>query len=60
MLEINDKNKELVKIDETSLKEQNLLERYHLQDAFVKSWEIFTKELGMPEIKLIGIEVEPH
>ena len=43
MLEINDKNKELVKIDETDLKEQNLLERYHLQETFINSWEIFTK-----------------
>ena len=60
MLEINDKNKELVKIDETDLKEQNLLERYHLQETFINSWETFTKELGLPEIKLIGTEIKPH
>ena len=60
MLEINNKSKELVKIDETDLKEQNLLERYHLQEAFINSWETFTKELGLPEIKLIGTEIKPH
>jgi len=60
MVEINDKNKKLVKIDVTGLKEQNLLERYHLQEAFVNSWDIFTKEINMPEIKLIGTEIRPH
>jgi hypothetical protein len=60
MLEIDETTKKLIKINETDLKEQNLLERYHLQEAIVNSWDVFTKEIGLPEIKLIGKEITPH
>jgi len=60
MLEFDEKNKIMTKIVETDLKEQKLMERYHIQEAIVNSWDVFTKEIGLPEIRLIGTEINPH
>jgi hypothetical protein len=60
MLEMNSKEKTLVRVVETGLKEENLLERYDLQECIVNSWENFTEEIGLPNIYYAGKEISPH
>jgi len=60
MLEIDLKNKIFVKIEETNMKNQNIMERSDLQEYIVNSWELFTNEIGLPDIYLIGKEIYPH
>jgi hypothetical protein len=60
MLEINLKEKKLVKIEDTGMKSQNIMERNDFQEFIVNSWEVFTNEIGMPDIYYIGKEIIPH
>jgi hypothetical protein len=60
MLEINIKDKKLVKIEDTEMKSQKIMERNDLQEYIVNSWQLFTNEIGMPDIYDIGKEIYPH
>lgn len=54
------KNKKLIKLRESNLKDKDILERYGLQEAIISSWEQFKDEINMPQLSLIGSEVCPH
>ena len=54
------KNKKLVTLKESSLRSDNILERYDLQEAIISSWEEFKTEINMPQLSLIGSEIRPH
>lgn len=54
------KNKKLVSLKQTDLKTNEILERYHLQESIINSWDAFKKEIGLPDLLLIGAEVCPH
>ncbi|MCB9092165.1 MAG: hypothetical protein H6620_06355 [Halobacteriovoraceae bacterium] len=54
------KNKRLIKLKESNLKDSDILERYGLQEAIISSWEDFKQEINMPQLSLIGSEVCPH
>ena len=60
MLKMSDGKDFLEAVQESDLKENEILERYNLQKAIVNSWEAFTSEIGMPELYLIGQEIKPH
>jgi hypothetical protein len=60
MLEINIKDKKFIKIEDTVMKDQKIMERYDLQEFIVNSWELFTREIGLPDIYYIGKEIKPH
>ena len=60
MLKYDVASKKLVQLEATDMKEQDLKERYDLQDAIVKSWDIFRNEIGLPTAYLIGDEINPH
>jgi hypothetical protein len=42
------------------MKSQKIMERNDLQEYIVNSWELFTNEIGMPDIYYIGKEINPH
>lgn len=44
---------------ESDLKANGLLERFNLQEAIINSWEVFTKEIKIPDLIFIGSEVIP-
>ena len=50
------RNKTLSKINETNLKNENLLEREDLQQVIVDSWNIFRNEIEFYSAVLIGIK----
>jgi len=60
MYQIDLDKKILKKIDTTVLKNENLLERYHLQQYIFNSWEIFKNDIGYPGAILLGQEIKPH
>jgi len=60
MIEINTKDKLFIKIEDTEMKTQKILERSDLQEYIVNSWDIFTNEIGLPDIYYIGKEIVPH
>jgi hypothetical protein len=60
MIEINKKDKNFSKIEDTTMKEQKIMERTDLQEYIVNSWDIFTNEIGLPNIYYIGKEIVPH
>lgn len=60
MLRIDPVTKQLVTVTTTSLKQANLLERSHLQEAILRSWDTFCGEMGYDELYLVGSEIEPH
>lgn len=60
MLKFNTDSQTFEKLEETELKTQGLLERYDLQKAIVKSWDLFKNEIGFPSAFLIGQEIKPH
>ena len=60
MLKYDVLSKKLVQLEATDMKEQDLKERYDLQDAIVKSWDVFRNEIGLPMAYLIGDEINPH
>jgi hypothetical protein len=54
------KNDTFTSVPETDLKTNDILERLNLQQAIISSWEAFKKEIGRPDLYLIGQEVIPH
>lgn len=59
MLKFDKRNKTFSKINETNLKNENLLEREDLQQAIVDSWDTFRNEIGFSSAVLIGQEINP-
>jgi hypothetical protein len=60
MLKFNPEDLHFKKLEETELKEENILERYDLQEAIANSWDLFKNEIGFPEAFLVGVEINPH
>lgn len=60
MLRIDDENRRLVPLAETIMAQEHLLERNDVQDMFVRSWDAFVEELGFPNLRFLGQEVQPH
>jgi hypothetical protein len=60
MLKVDPSTKTLVPVGSTTLTQANILERTHLQESIVRSWDAFISELGYEEIFLVGSEIEPH
>lgn len=60
MLKLDPDSKTLVPVSSTTLTGSKILERAHLQEALVRSWDAFTSELGYEELFLVGSEVVPH
>lgn len=60
MLKLDPKSKTLVPISSATLTQSAILERIHLQESIVRSWDAFIAELGYEELFLIGSEIEPH
>jgi len=60
MFDFNVKKKELVRIKNTNLTEENLKERYDLQKAIKNSWEEIRDDLGLENTFLIGEEIRPR
>ena len=54
------KDNKLIKLSESNLKDNEILERYHLQEAIISSWDEFKREINMPQLSLIGSEICPH
>ena len=59
MLKINDTNSGFETVTKSTLKENNILERYNLQKSIISSWELFKNELSLPSAFLIGQEIIP-
>ena len=51
---------QFIPLQETDLMANNLLERQHLQNAIVGSWQAFTREIKIPDLQFIGQEVNAH
>jgi hypothetical protein len=60
MLQLDPATKTLVAVSSTTLTQSNILERTHLQESIVRSWDAFISELGYEELFLVGSEVVPH
>lgn len=60
MLKVDPSTKTLVPVSSTTLTQANILERTHLQEAIVRSWDAFISELGYEELFLVGAEIVPH
>ena len=60
MLKIDSESKKLLELDQSTLKTENILERYDLQEMIVNSWENVRKKIGIPTSYLIGQEIKPH
>lgn len=60
MLKLDPATKSLVAVSSTTLTQSNILERAHLQESIVRSWDAFISELGYEELFLVGSEIVPH
>lgn len=60
MLKLDPSTKTLVPVSSTTLTQANILERTHLQEAIVQSWDAFISEMGYEELFLVGSEIVPH
>ncbi len=60
MLKVDPATKELLPVASTTLTQSNILERAHLQESIIRSWDAFISELGFEELFLIGSEIVPH
>jgi len=60
MLKLDPSTKTLVAVPSTTLTQSNILERAHLQESIVHSWDAFVRELGYEELFLVGTELTPH
>jgi len=60
MYQIDQEKMKLTKIDSTVLKNENMMERYHLQQYIFNSWETFKNDVGYPGAILLGQEIRPH
>lgn len=54
------KDNKFISIKKSSLRDEEILERYNLQQAIIESWDQFKNEIGMPDILFVGQEVIPH
>ena len=52
-------NGELVEIESTTLKRENLLEREDLQQTLIKSWQHFTRKINKENLIYVGQEICP-
>jgi hypothetical protein len=60
MLKYDVEQKKLIKLEPTKMKVEEIRERYDLQEAILKSWDVFKYEIGIPTAYLIGDEINPH
>jgi hypothetical protein len=60
VLRIDDATKRLVPPSASTLRTEDLRERADLQELIVNSWEVFASELGLPGLRYLGKEVQPH
>jgi len=60
VLKLDPTSKTLVPVSATTLKQANILERQHLQESILRSWDAFCGELGFEELFLVGSELIPH
>jgi hypothetical protein len=60
MLKLDPSAKTLVPVSSTTLNQSKILERAHLQEAIVRSWDAFVSELGFEELFFVGSEIVPH
>jgi hypothetical protein len=60
MLKVDPGAKTLVPLSSTTLNQSKILERAHLQEAIIRSWDAFISELGFEELFLVGSEIVPH
>ena len=60
MFLLNGEKKCLEVIQGTNFKDEEIYERYDLQETLIKSWEIFTSNIGLPGIIYIDKEFIPH
>jgi hypothetical protein len=60
MLRLDPNTKTLVLVPSTTLTQSSILERAHLQESIVRSWDAFTNELGYEELFFVGSEIVPH
>lgn len=60
MLKFDTTKNQLIKLQDTNLINESILERYNFQEAIVKSWKEFCTELGMGELYFVDCEVIPH
>lgn len=60
MLKIDLDSKKLLELDQSTLRTENLLERYDLQEMIINSWDNVRKKIGIPTSFLIGQEIKPH
>jgi hypothetical protein len=59
MLKFDTNKSKFEQLEQTGLKPQSILERYDLQKAIVRSWDLFKNEIGLPAAYLIGQEIKP-
>ena len=59
MLKYDKLNRTLTKVKETSLTNEQLLERPDLQASIINSWDVFRNEINFPSAMLIGQEINP-
>ncbi len=60
MFKINSQTQILEVVESTTLKEENILERYDLQKMMVSSWNLVRNDLGLPDAFLVGEEIKTH
>ncbi len=60
MLKFDEARKQLQKLAATEMKAESVLERQDLQQAILRSWDLFKNEIGLPSAFLIAEEVKPH
>ena len=60
MLKVDPTTKTLTPLPQSTLKQSHILERAHLQEAILQSWDAFCGELGFEELFLVGSEITPH
>jgi hypothetical protein len=60
MLKIDTESKRLLELDQSSLIDENILERFDLQEMIVNSWGNVRKNIGIPTSFIVGKEIKPH
>ena len=60
MLKIDTEAKRLVELNQSRLVDENILEKFDLQEMIVNSWEHVRKKIGIPTSYIIGKEIKPH
>lgn len=60
MLRIDPETRTLTAAPIATMRGEEILERADFQAIVVNSWESFASELGFPNLRFIGQEIEPH